>query len=210
MNVLVACEESQRVCAAFRAKGHSAYSCDIINASGGAPEWHIKQDVQPLLNGNCTFTTCDGAQHFIQKWDLIIAFPPCTYFSVAGARWLYKDGVVNEERYNKGLEMKKLFMAIYNADCEKIAIENPTPLKIWELPKETQIVQPYMFGEPFKKRTLLWLKGLPALQPTNMVDDYISWVNSSSAKEHGERSHRAKERSKTFIGLAQAMADQWG
>lgn len=219
MNVLVACEESQRVCAAFRARGHNAFSCDIVSTSGTNPEWHIKADCIPLLNGCCSFTTEDNITHTIQgKWDMIIGFPPCTYFSAAGACRLFPKGELNVERYQKGLEMKKLFMAIYNADCEKIVLENPTPLKIWELPKHSQVVQPYFFGEPYKKRTLLWIKGLPQLKPTNLLnpDDCVSWVNGGNLRSNGNRRtktgiHRnPKTRSKTFQGLADAMAEQWG
>lgn len=220
MNILVACEESQRVCAAFRARGHRAFSCDIIPTSGSNPEWHILGDVMPLLNGCVSFTTQDGVEHTIEsKWDMIIAFPPCTYFSAAGACRLFPKGELNQERYAKGLEMKKLFMAIYNADCEKIVIENPTPLKIWELPKHQQVVQPYFFGEPYKKRTLLWVKGLPLLTPTQLLDENkcVSWVNGGNLVKDGS-SHRRKTginrnpktRSKTFQGLADAMAAQWG
>ena len=117
------------------------------------------------------FYTCDGELHgFVGKWDMIIAHPPCTYFSTAGANWLFRGGKLDEERYKKGLEMKDLFMAIYNADCEKIAIENPVVMKIWELPKHTQEIQPYQFGHPFTKKTRLWLKGLPELKPTEIVE----------------------------------------
>lgn len=222
MNILVACEESQRVCTAFRAKGHRAFSCDVVECSGGHPEWHIQSDVIPLLNGNCTFKDCAGGVHEIRdKWDMIIAFPPCTYFTVASAcRLFHKDenGVshLDEERYKKGLEMKELFMNIYNANCEKIVMENPTPMKIWELPKHTQVIQPYEFGEPFSKRTLLWIKGLPELKPTEIVKEYRPYVNAGTFKYNGEKreytgvANSKKDRSKTFIGVAKAMAEQWG
>ncbi len=202
MRVLVACEESQAVTMAFRALGHEAYSCDIIPCSGGHPEWHLQQDVTPLLQ---------------EKWDMIIAFPPCTYLTNAGARHLYKGGTLNAERYKKGLEAKAFFMAIYNADCPKIAIENPLPSKIYKLPEETQVIQPWQFGHPYTKRTQLWLKGLPYLKPTNIVAPERTWCPSGSySKEHGEKykemftTDRAKNRSKTFPGIAQAMAEQWG
>lgn len=217
MNILVACEESQRVCKAFRDKGHIAYSCDIIEASGGYPEWHIIQDVIPLLNGNCSFTTCDGATHTINgKWDMIIGFPPCTYLTVAGAARLYPTkGVLNPERYELGKRAAEFFKAIYNADCPRIAIENPTPMKVFELPQYNQVIEPFMFGHPFKKRTCLWLKGLPTLQPTELVTEgIISWVSGGSKDKNGNpRKSKAttfrdaKTRSKTFEGVAKAMAD---
>ena len=124
MNVLVACEESQAVCVEFRKKGHEAYSCDIIDCSGGHPEWHIKQDVVPLLNGNCTFHTCDGGEHVINgRWDMIIAFPPCTYLTNAGAVRMRVKGQIVPERYKKAMEAKQFFMKILNSDCKKVAVE---------------------------------------------------------------------------------------
>lgn len=219
MYVLVACEESQRVCKAFRDKGHIAFSCDVIDASGGYPEWHIKADVLPLLNGHCTFTTCDGVAHTLnQKWDLIIGHPPCTYLSVAGAARLYpKKGQLDEERYKKGLEAKEFFMAILNADCDKICVENPVQLKVFEMPKHTQQIQPYEFGHPYSKKTRLWLKGLPKLQPTEVITENItSWVSGGSKDNKGNTrknlgvTHTARDRSKTFEGIALAMAEQWG
>lgn len=214
MKVLVACEESQRVCSAFRALGHEAYSCDIQEPSGGHPEWHILGDVLKVLGGG-NVVTMDDITHSIGKWDIIIAFPPCTYLSNAGARHLYKGGQLNIERYKKGLEAKKFLMMIYTADCPRIAIENPTPSRIYELPEKTQVIQPYMFGHPFTKRTLLWLKGLPKLEPTKIVDPERSWC-PNGAHKHNEKyngvhsKERSKNRSKTFAGIAQAMAVQWG
>ena len=220
MYVLVACEESQRVCKAFRARGHVAYSCDIDEPSGGHPEWHICQDVLPLLNGFCEFDTCDGAHHTInQRWDMIIGFPPCIYLTTAGACRLYpQKGILNPERYELGKAAASFFMAILNADCDKIAIENPTPMKVFELPKYNQVVEPYMFGHPYKKRTCLWLKGVPALKPTNIITEgIVSWVNGGSKDSNGNlRKSKAttfrdsKTRSKTFEGIASAMAEQWG
>ncbi len=218
MKVLVACEESQRVCIEFRRLGHEVYSCDIEPCSGGHEEWHIQQDVIPLLNGNCEFRTVDGAVHRIDgKWDMIIAFPPCTYLSNAGARHLWKDHKLNQERYEKGLEAKGFFMKIYNADCERIAIENPTPSRIYELPEKSQVIQPYQFGHPYTKRTQLWLKGLPLLEPTEIVEPIATWCPSGSySHKHGEQhrgmftTDRAKSRAKTFKGIAKAMAEQWG
>ena len=212
MKVLVACEESQRVCTAFRERGHEAYSCDIIECSGGHPEWHIKQDVLPLLNGNCNFQTEDKKQHEIKgEWDLIIAHPPCTYLSNAGARFLYPKGELNKDRLKKGLAAKEFFMAFYNAKCEKVCIENPIPSKIYELPKYTQTVQPYEYGHPFKKKTCFWLKGLETLKPTNIIPEEKrqstkvagNWFNKGGKD-------RQRNRAKTFEGIAKAMAEQWG
>lgn len=209
VNILVACEESQRVCEAFRKRGGKAYSCDIIECSGGHPEWHIMQDVIPLLNGKCSFKTMDGIEHSIDgKWDLIIAHPPCTYLSNAGARFLYPKGVLNEERLAKGMIAKDFFMHFYNADCDRIAIENPIPSKVYGLPPYTQTIQPWMFGHPVQKKTCLWLNGLPELQPTNVVEERQStkipgnWFNSGGKE-------RQKNRAKTFPGIAKAMAEQW-
>ena len=218
MNVLIACEESQRVCIAFRERGHNAFSCDIEPCSGCHPEWHIMQDVIPLLNGRCSFKTTDGIEHSIDgKWDLIIAHPPCTYLSNAGARWLYSGGKLNEERYRNGLDGKEFFMAMLNADCERIAVENPIPSSIYDLPKYTQIIQPYQFGEPWSKKTCLWLKGLEPLQPTNIVENYKPYCSSGSYsgthdpkyKGASRKGGSAKSRSKTFQGIAKAMAAQW-
>ena len=193
MKILVACEESQAVTIELRKLGHEAYSCDVLPCSGGHPEWHLQQDVIPLLQ---------------EKWDMIIAFPPCTYLSNAGARHLYPGGKLNKERYKKGLEGKKLFMAIYNANCPKIAIENPTPSKIYELPEKSQVIQPYQFGHPYSKRTQLWLKGLPLLKPTNIVEVESSCRKAGNWFNKGGKD-RQKNRSKTFPGIAKAMAEQW-
>ena len=212
MKVLVACEESQRVCTEFRKLGHEAYSCDIEPCSGGHPEWHIQDDVLPLLNGNCDFKTVNGdIHHLIGKWDLIIAHPPCTYLSNAGARFLYPKGVLNEDRLKLGLVAKEFFMKIYNADCKKIAIENPIPSKVYGLPEYTQTIQPYEFGHPYQKKTCLWLKGLKPLRPTDVLPKEKrqstkiagNWFNKGGKE-------RQKNRAKTFPGIAKAMAEQWG
>ena len=223
MNVLVACEESQEVCKAFRAKGHRAFSCDLQECSGGHQEWHIKGDVLSIINGCCTFETMDGKTHAQGcRWDLIIAHPPCTYLSNAGANSLYKkiDGksYVNFERYKMGLDGKEFFMKMLNAECDKIAVENPIPSSIYELPQYTQVIQPYEFGHPYSKKTCLWLKGLPPLFPTEMVSDYVPYtVSGMYSKTHDPKykgvsraGGSAKVRSKTFPGIAKAMAEQWG
>lgn len=227
MRVLVACEESQAVTKELRRLGHEAFSCDIIPCSGGHPEWHIQGDALELINKEhkvfykgtnvWCFNTQDNSQtKTIEDWDMIIAFPPCTYLTNAGARHLWKNHELNQERYQKGLEAKDFFMAFYNADCEKIAIENPTPSKIFELPEKTQVIQPWQFGHPFTKRTQLWLKGLPVLQPTEIVEPERTWCPSGSySKKHNDKHRgmftkdRAKNRSKTFAGIAKAMAEQW-
>lgn len=218
MKVLVACEESQRVCIEFRKCGHEAYSCDIQPCSGNHFMWHCMQDVLTLINGNCTFNTMDGVSHTITgKWDLIIAHPPCTYLSNAGARWLYNGGTLNNDRYLMGLKGKEFFMKIYNSDCEHICIENPIPSKVFELPPYTQIIQPYEYGEPYSKKTCLWLKGLSPLKPTKIVSDYKPYCSSGSYSRTHDPKYKgasrkggsAKSRSKTFHGIAAAMASQW-
>ena len=225
MNVLVACEESQRVCTAFREKGHTAYSCDIIECSGGHLEWHIQGDVLKILNPDkeygMYFQTSDGILHWIEKWDMIIAHPPCTYLSNAGAARLYKKiggkSYCELERLNKGFDAKEFFMSFYNADCEKIAIENPIPSCVYRLPPYTQVIQPYEHGHPYSKKTCLWLKGLPKITPTNIVEPICSWVSGGSKDHNGNKRKNcgttfrdSKTKSKTFPGIAKAMAEQWG
>lgn len=218
MRVLIACEESQVVTAAYRKRGHEAYSCDIIECSGGHPEWHIMGSCLPLLNGFCTFQTMDGATHTIDgRWDMIIAFPPCTKTSNAGARHLWKGGKLNIQRYYEGLCGKALFLAIWAADCDRVVIENPTPSKVFEYPEPTQAIQPFQFGHPFTKKTLLWERGVPPLKPTNIVEPERTWCPSGSySGKHNEKNRgmfttdRAKNRSKTFTGVGDAMAEQWG
>lgn len=202
MRVLVACEESQEVCKAFRALGHEAYSCDIQKCSGGHPEWHIQSDALELLK---------------IRWDLIIAHPPCTYLTVTGNRWF------NEEKYGeKAVERKRLreeaaefFMQFVNADCKRIAIENPVGFMGTRFRKCDQIIQPYQFGDPFEKKTCLWLKGLPKLYPTDIVQppERQKIKGGKSMPEwysNAPKADRAKIRSKTFPGIARAMAEQWG
>ena len=228
MNVLVACEESQRVCMAFREKGHNAFSCDIIDCSGGHPEWHIKEDVLKILNPTTKydwnevieFTTVDGTEHTIEgKWDLIIAHPPCTYLAVSGNRWFNVEryGDRARERIHQRELAVEFFMQFVNADCEHIAIENPIGHMSTAYRKPDQIIQPFWFGDPEKKSTCLWLKNLPLLTPTNMVEPNLIKLGDGKTfgKWHYEtlplpKEERQKLRSRTFPGFAKAMADQWG
>lgn len=229
MNILVACEESQRVCTAFREKGHNAFSCDILPCSGGHPEWHIHGDVLKIMNPSTyfpyfydciRFRTMDGIVREIKgKWDMIIAHPPCTYLSNAGACRMYpRKGQIDQERFAKAMQAKEFFMKFFNADCERICIENPVPLSVVELPEKTQMIQPYQFGHPYTKKTYLWLKGLPALEPTNIVEPVGPYVcgNAEIWKKQAAngtvygKEKSAKHRSKTFPGIAKAMAEQWG
>lgn len=220
MKVLVACEESQRVCNAFRKNGHEAYSCDIINCSGGHPEWHIMQDVIPILNGNCEFKTVDGIEHKIEgKWDLIIAHPPCTRLCNSGQRWLYWG--TEEYRANKRKEQEKaieFFMCFVNADCDKIAIENPSGIMSTHYRKPDCTYNPYDFeNETECKKTCLWLKGLAPLKGTRKVPLHkeertqgIWRAHFGNKKLAWNDSETARLRSQTPFGVAEAMAKQWG
>lgn len=195
MKILVACEESQAVTKAFRSKGHEAYSCDLQECSGGHPEWHMIRNVQEVLH---------------QGWDMLIAFPPCTYLSNAGARWLYAKGELNQSRYEKGLRAKAFFMMLLNAPIKHICIENPIPSRIYNLPEPSQTIQPFYFGHPYSKKTNLWLKRLPPLKKTKIIDSHTPFVKSSKHRgAYQPPTKTAKERSKTFKGVAFAMADQW-
>lgn len=235
MKVLVACEESQRVCTAFRELGHEAYSCDIQECSGGHPEWHILGDVLPLINGNCEFVTMDGMAHKIDgKWDLLIAHPPCTYLSAVTTRHLSLKCTSAEkvvDRMWKLAESAVFFMQLALADCDRICIENPMGFmsKLWRKPDQT--VHPYYFAADendvenyYKKRTCFWLKNLRPLEKTNDLKPppplYICQGEKSKGKQigwcegmrdiKGGQKERAKARSKTFPGIARAMAKQWG
>lgn len=196
--ILVACEESQAVTKELRALGHEAYSCDIEKCSGGHPEWHIQGDVTPLLS---------------QKWDMIIAFPPCTHLAVSGAAWFAKKRA--DGRQKQGIDF---FMLFANADCHRIAIENPVGIMSSEWRKPDQVIQPYEYGDPFSKKTCLWLKNLPLLVPTNIVDkgEQVKYESGKSMpKWYADAfklppKERAAMRSKTFHGIALAMAEQWG
>lgn len=211
MNVLVACEESQAVTIELRRLGHRAFSCDLQECSGGHPEWHIMGDCLPLINGHCEFVTMDGRKHRVDgRWDLLIAHPPCTYISNAGVRFLYPggEGKLNEERLRKGIAATHFFLRFLWADCERICVENPIPSTVYCLPKYTQIIQPWMFGHPFQKKTCLWLKGLPRLTPTEICEERQSSKVAGNWFNHGGK-ERQKNRAKTFPGIARAMAEQW-
>ena len=197
MKILVACEESQAVTKRLRALGHEAYSCDIQECSGGHPEWHIFGDVVPELE---------------KHWDMIIAFPPCTDLAVSGAAWF-------EQKRKDGRQQASIdfFMLFANANCERIAIENPVGIMSSQWRKPDQIIQPYWFGDEAQKTTCLWLKGLPKLEPTKMVGKG-EFITHKSGKTKPKwfadafklsPSERRKVRSKTFDGIAQAMAEQW-
>ncbi|HIZ42707.1 MAG TPA: hypothetical protein H9811_09120 [Candidatus Gemmiger excrementigallinarum] len=192
MRILVACEESQAVCIAMRRLGHEAYSCDLQPCSGGHPEWHLQVDALEMLK---------------IQWDIIIAHPPCTHLASSGAAWF-------EEKRANGMQQAAIefFLKFIDADCAHIAVENPIGIMSTCYRKPDQIIQPWMFGHPEKKATCLWLKGLPPLRPTNDVSEYMKTL----PKNQQERLHylspspeRAKLRSKTFPGIAQAMAEQW-
>jgi len=205
VKILVACEESQAVTKEFRKLGHEAYSCDILPCSGGHAEWHIQKDIKEVLQNN---------------WDMIIAFPPCTYLTVTGNRWfnIEKYGEKAIKRHKDRKDAITFFMMIANANCKKIVIENPIGVMstIWKKPE--QIIQPFYFGHEARKATCLWIKGLPNLVPTNIVEpriitlkngktfseDYMKGVKRSKAGE------ASVERSKTYAGIAKAMAEQWG
>lgn len=218
MRILVACEESQAVTIELRKLGHEAYSCDIIPCSGGHPEWHVQGDVLPLLNGDCSFATMDDVHHqTIGKWDMIIAFPPCTYLTCTGNKWFkpeYADRFPTRKQDRE--DAIDFFMSFANADCPQIAIENPVGVMSTRWRKPDQIIQPYYFGHDQKKTTCLWLKGLPLLKPTNVVEPKLHRIANGKFEPqwHMDTMHlppaeRSKARSKTFPGIARAMAEQW-
>lgn len=222
--VLIACEESQTVCKAFRERGFEAYSCDIQDCSGGHPEWHIKGDVLPLLNGNCSFTTVSGETVTVDgKWDLIIAHPPCTYLTVTGNRWfdVQQYGDAARQRFKERYKAIVFFMQMALAWCDHVAVENPVGIigSAWK--SADQVIQPWQFGHPTVKKTCLWTRGLPKLKTTQIVEvdtsDVYEYVAKNGRIKHDSRNRsrcktedRAKHRSKTFPGIANAMAEQWG
>lgn len=227
MKILIACEESQAVCKEMRRLGHEAYSCDIIECSGGHPEWHIMQDVIPLLNGNCRFKTMDGVEHEINgRWDMIVAHPPCTYLSAAG------NGYLNVERYgDKAVRRLKdrekaadFFMCFIHADCERICVENPVGYMNTRFKKPTQVIHPFFFADNeqdtenyHKKRTCLWLKNLSLLKRNRFLPEpQPIYVDRLTGKKRyyvdaitGGSKGGKRKRSKTFPGIARAMAEQW-
>lgn len=224
LNVLVACEESQRVCLAFLKLGHNAFSCDIQEPSGNRPDRHVLGDVLPLLEREREFTTMDGVTHTVDKWDLIIAHPPCTYLTVSGNRWFnverYGDTAIR--RYGERAKAAEFFMTFVTADCEHIAIENPIGYMNTHYREADEIIQPYEFGHPVRKATCLWLKNLPPLTPTRIIKPETAqsggksysgpalYVRDGNGKILSWKDPRtAKERSKTFPGIAAAMAQQW-
>lgn len=218
MKILIACEESQTICKEMRAVGNEAYSCDLVECSGGHKEWHIKQDVIPLLNGNCSFNTMDGISHtVIGKWDLIIARPPCTRLCNSGQRWLYFGS--SEYRNQKLREQQKeisLFLQFTKAECDRIVIENPVGIMSSIYRKPNQIYNPYDFeGETECKKTCLWLKGVRPLVPTQSLPKeqrtrkiYHSYFGNKFV-EWGTAECKRLRRI-TPKGVAKAMAEQWG
>ena len=219
MNNLIACEESQAVTTEIRKLGHEAYSCDLFECSGGHPEWHIQGDCLPLLNGRCQFTTMDGQQHRVNdRWDMIIAFPPCTHLASSGARHFEKKRADGRQQ-----QAIQFFMRIVECDCDKIAIENPIGIMSKRFRKPDQIIQPWMFGDNAQKSTCLWLKGVVNLIPgvTEKPEiKYREWISKKTGEKKRQTewfyatrcvkpSERGKITSKTFPGIAQAMAAQW-
>lgn len=226
MKVLVACECSQTVCKEFRALGHEAYSCDIEDQYGGHPEWHIKGDCLEILKGGQMFKTEDGSAHNIDKWDLVIAHPPCTYLSNAATRSHSLKGATLEQinaRTEKRIQAQEFFMRFAKVDCDKIAIENPVGVMNTVYRKPDQIIEPYQFAKSEEdtenyvtKRTCLWLKGLNELKRNDLPkpDNAKLYGRHPSGKarcwEEMVKGDRATVRSKTFRGIAKAMAEQWG
>lgn len=199
LKVLIGCEESQAICKEFRALGHEAYSCDLLPCSGGHPEWHLQMDVFEAIK--------------FQKWDLLIGHPPCTFIAVSGARWMYnKDGSINQERKRNQDEALDFVRALMSVDIEHIAIENPISVISSAIRKPDQIIEPWQFGHPEKKKTCLWLKNLPPLRPTNNVyDEMIQLPKNRQSVIHymSSSADRGKLRSKTYKGIAEAIAQQW-
>lgn len=206
INVLIACEESQAICLEFRKRGFNAFSCDLLPCSGGHPEWHFQKDVKEVYD--------------MMKWHIVIAHPPCTFLSISGNRWydVSKYGDKALKRIKDREEAKKFFMYFTEIDCEHVVIENPVGVMSTEYRKADQIINPYQFGDPFEKKTCLWIKGLPLLKETNVIEppprvkfgsgkSMPSWYADAWKLPEKERQ---KLRSKTFPGIASAIAEQYG
>lgn len=200
LNVLIACEESQAECRAFRALGHNAFSCDIQPCrKGGHKEWHIKGDVTPLLQGRTQFYTMDGHHHHLSRWHLIIAHPPCTYLCKVSSVWMRREGRIDPDRYALMEKAREFFFMCLDAKADYVAVENPLPMAIAELPPPSCYLDPSWFGVKYTKKTLFWLKNLPPIMPEVVNPDAKSYVSSS----------RGKYRSRTFPQVADAIARQW-
>lgn len=202
--VLIACEESQAECAAFRQLGHIAYSCDIKHCRKGAnPAWHIIGDATPLLNGRTNFTTQDGASHTVHSWDLIVSHPPCTYLCRVGSVHLVKktpEGIIiNQQRYEQMIAAAEFFRTCLNANAPYVAVENPVPMRRAGLPRPSCFIQPSWFGVKYTKKTLYWLKNLPPIMPEIEYPNPKQFVRAS----------RGIYRSRTFPQVARAIARQW-
>lgn len=218
--ILIACEESQRVCAAFRERGFNAFSCDLYECSGGHPEWHIRGDALAVINAPVYFTTQDGKTHHVREWGLILAHPPCTYLTNTGNRWFDVSRYGNSaiERFKLRAEAAQFFMQFVNCNAKRVAIENPIGYMSTYYRKPTQIIHPYMFGDPERKATCLWIRGLPNIVPTDVVKpNVICYKNGSGTDSpwHMETmkmppAERSRARSMTFPGMAKAIAQQWG
>lgn len=200
LNVLIACEESQAECRAFRALGHHAYSCDIQPCrKGGRQDWHIKGDVTPYLDGVTQFYTMDGKHHHLSRWHLIIAHPPCTYLCKVSSVWMRRNGEIDPERYAKMQAGREFFFKCLDAKAPYVAVENPLPMAIAQLPPPSCYLDPSWFGVKYTKKTLFWLKGLPPIMPVIINPDAKCYVSAS----------RGKYRSRTFPQVAMAIAAQW-
>ena len=201
LNVLIACEESQAECDAFRKLGHNAFSCDLQKCRrGGHPEWHIRGDVTPFLQGVTQFRTMDGRHHHLSRWHLIIAHPPCTYLCKVSSVQLMKGGEIDAARLEKMMQAREFFFRCLQANAPFVAVENPLPMARANLPKPSCFIQPFWFGEPYSKKTLYWLKNLPPLMADAQNPTYKQFVHAS----------RGKYRSRTFPKVADAIARQWG
>lgn len=200
INVLIACEESQSECSAFLRHGCNAYSCDLQPCSGNYPGRHIVGDVRSLFVPGSIAHTSDGMPFEVPRWHLIIAHPPCTYLTKAGGAFLYRGHALNQDRYAKGVEAADFFRQMLNAPAPYVAVENPVPFKVFGLPRPSCSFNPFDFGAPWSKKTLLWLKNLPPLMCTVESPKRRSWVYSTRG---------GKKRSKSFDVVSEAMASQW-